>query len=88
MIFFSTALLLLKMFLFSGDPLHWEPSQNNLGSTTYDGDRGLGWDPNGLVSDGERGGGWDPDGADSDRGAGWAPDGAQSDRGAGWDPNG
>jgi hypothetical protein len=68
-----TALFLLKMFLFSGVPLQWEPSQNNLGSTTYDGDRGLGWDPNG---------------ADSDRGAGWDPDGAQSDRGAGWDPNG
>ena len=83
-----TALFLLKMFLFSGVPLHWEPSQNNLGSTNYDVDRGLGWDPDGPVSDGERGGGWDPNGADSDRGAGWDPDGAESDRGAGWDPNG
>lgn len=75
MVFFSTALLLLKMFLFSGTPLYWEASQNNLGSTAYGG---------------ERGGGWDPDGAQSDRGLGWDPDGLTSDgdRGLGWDPNG
>lgn len=86
MVFVSTALLLLKMFLFSGAPLYWEPNQNNLGSTAYEGERGGGWDPNGV--DDDRGAGWDPNGVESDRGAGWDPDGAQSDRGLGWYPNG
>lgn len=74
-------LFLLKVFLSVGAPSAWEPSQGTLDATVFDGDRGGGWDPDGLTSDDDRGGGWDPNGVESDRGLGWDPDGAQSDRG-------